>query len=90
MSLCYHYESLPGLLRVQLMDSKPTNGQVAVKVGIDESQVERYRTESLQLGDGSWLVHFSYEMPKELRHSFTGSFTAIIASETVGADDRSD
>jgi hypothetical protein len=72
------------------MDPVPTNQEVAEEVGIDEAQVERYRTDTLELGDGSWLVHFSFEMPRELRHSFTGSFTAIIPSKSLIADARSE
>lgn len=60
------------------MDTEPTNQQVAIEVGIAEEEVKRYRRESLLLGDGSWLVHFAYEMPKELRRRFTGSFTAVV------------
>lgn len=72
------------------MDPLPTNQEVAEEVGIDEVQVERYRTETLRLGDGSWLVHFSFDMPRELRHSFTGSFTAIIPGKSLIADARSE
>ncbi len=67
------------------MDSEPTNEEVSVQVGIDEVQVERYRKEALRLGDGSWLVHFDYNMPKELRQRFTGSFTVVIRSEASKA-----
>ncbi|MFJ4397430.1 hypothetical protein [Pseudomonas sp. NPDC089396] len=70
------------------MDIEPSNQQVAIEVGIEEEQVERYRRESLLLGDGSWLVHFAYEMPKELRRRFTGSFTAIVKADTPGEDAR--
>ena len=61
------------------MDREPTNQEIAAALGIDEDQVDKYRQEAVLLGDGSWLVHFSYDMPRELRHSFTGSFTAIVA-----------
>lgn len=70
------------------MDIEPTNQQVAAEVGIEEEEVERYRRESLLLGDGSWLVHFAYEMPKELRHRFTGSFTAIVKADLPDEDVR--
>lgn len=68
------------------MAIEPTNQEVAVEIGIDEVEVERYRREALQLGDGSWLVYFSYEMPKELRHRFAGSFTAIIPNSFSKGD----
>jgi len=70
------------------MDIEPTNQQVAIEVGIEEEEVERYRRESLLLGDGSWLVHFAYEMPKDLRHRFIGSFTAIVKANAPGEEDR--
>lgn len=72
------------------MSTEPTNSAVASAVGIEESQIERFRTETLRLADGSWLVLFSYLMPKELRHSFTGSFTVIIANPPVPHDRRRD
>ncbi|MFJ4384752.1 hypothetical protein ACIP02_10425 [Pseudomonas sp. NPDC089408] len=68
------------------MDREPTNHEVAAVIGIGEDEVDKYRQEAVLLGDGSWLVHFSYDMPRELRHSFTGSFTAIVA-EPVDAGD---
>ena len=68
------------------MDREPTNREVAAVLGIDEDQVDKYRQEAVLLGDGSWLIHFSFDMPRELRHSFTGSFTAIVP-EPVGAGD---
>lgn len=71
------------------MDREPTNQEVADVVGIEVGQVEQYRGAALQLGDGSWLVHFSYDMPRELRHSFTGSFTAIVAEPLDASDERS-
>lgn len=71
------------------MDREPTNQEVADVVGIEVDQVEQYRGAALQLGDGSWLVHFSYDMPRELRHSFTGSFTAIVECVTSCVDARS-
>ena len=71
------------------MDREPTNQEVADVVGIEVDQVEQYRGSALQLGDGSWLVHFSFDMPRELRHSFTGSFTAIVAEPLDGSDERS-
>lgn len=46
------------------MDREPTNQEVAAVVGIEESQVEKYRQDALLLGDGSWLVNFSYDMPR--------------------------
>jgi len=70
------------------MDTEPTNQEVAVEVGIEVAEVERYRRETIQLGDGSWLVHFSFDMPKELRRRFTGSFTAVISSHAAIEDAR--
>lgn len=70
------------------MDREPTNQEVADVIGIEVAQVEQYRGPALQLGDGSWLVHFSFDMPRELRHSFTGSFTAIVADPLDASDDR--
>ncbi|MEG1041516.1 MAG: hypothetical protein RSE94_16505 [Pseudomonas sp.] len=70
------------------MDTEPTNQEVAVEVGIEVAEVERYRRETIQLGDGSWLVHFSFEMPRELRHRFTGSFTALISNRAAIEDIR--
>lgn len=60
------------------MDIEPTDQEVAIAMGIDEAEVQRYRRETTRLNDGAWLIHFAYEMPKELRHHFTGSFTALI------------
>lgn len=71
------------------MDREPTNQEVADFVGIEVAQVEQYRESALQLGDGSWLVHFSYDMPRELRPSFAGSFKAIVAEPLAASDDRS-
>lgn len=71
------------------MNREPTNKEVAEVIGIEESLVEQYRQEALQLGDGSWLVHFSQDMPKELRHRFTGSFTAIVAGHEHSGEARS-
>ncbi|MDN7143135.1 hypothetical protein KC131_21030 [Pseudomonas sp. JQ170] len=70
------------------MDTEPTNQEVAVEVGIEVAEVERYRRETIQLGDGSWLVHFSFEMPRELRHCFTGSFTAVTSNHAAIEDVR--
>lgn len=60
------------------MDNEPTNTEVALQIGIDEAQVERYRGDTFRLGDGSWLIHFAFVMPKELRRQFTGSFTVRV------------
>lgn len=68
------------------MNTEPTNQEVAAAVGIDEAQVERYRRETVRLNEGSWLVHFSYEMPRELRYGFTGSFTALITDTSQRYD----
>lgn len=71
------------------MNIEPTNQEVADELGLDPAQVERYRKKTVLLGDGSWLIHFSFEMPRELRHHFTGSFTAIIANTAFRDDPRS-
>ncbi len=71
------------------MDREPTNQEIAAVIGIGEDEVNTYRQEAVLLGDGSWLVHFSYDMPRELRHSFTGSFTAIVAEPFDASDERS-
>ncbi|WP_410480651.1 hypothetical protein ACJ70E_15285 [Pseudomonas plecoglossicida] len=70
------------------MANEPTNQEVANEIGIEEIQVEQYRRETLPLGDGAWLVHFSYDMPKALRHHFTGSFTAVIQARPSITDAR--
>lgn len=76
--------------RVELpMDREPTNQEIAAVIGIGEDEVNTYRQAAVLLGDGSWLVHFSYDMPRELRHSFTGSFTAIVAEPLDASDERS-
>lgn len=71
------------------MDREPTNQEIAAVVGIGEDQVDKYRQDAVLLGDGSWLIHFSYDMPRELRHSFTGSFTAIVECVPSSVDARS-
>ncbi|HDS1736299.1 MULTISPECIES: hypothetical protein [Pseudomonas] len=60
------------------MESEPTNSELALHIGIDEAEVERYRGDTFRLGDGSWLIHFAFVMPKELRQRFTGSFTVRV------------
>ncbi|GEM_PF-1385237 len=72
------------------MDSKPTNEMIAREIGISEVQVERYRRDTFLLGDGSWLIHFAYEMPKGLRRRLTGRFTLIFQLPAARADARND
>jgi len=70
------------------MDRKPSNQEVAVAIGISEAEVIRYRSETLLLGDGSWLIHFTFLMPKELRFGLTGSFTHILKAASPAGDRR--
>ncbi|ATP47746.1 MULTISPECIES: hypothetical protein [Pseudomonas] len=70
------------------MDRKPSNQEVAVAIGISEAEVIRYRSETLLLGDGSWLIHFTFLMPKELRFGLTGSFTHILKAAPPAGDRR--
>jgi hypothetical protein len=69
------------------MDCEPTNSEIALELGIDEAEVEKYRGDTFLLGDGSWLIHFAYEMPKELRHRLTKGYTLIYTKplESTGA-----
>ncbi|KEY87682.1 hypothetical protein MBA34_07455 [Pseudomonas capeferrum] len=70
------------------MDRKPSNQEVAVAIGISEAEVLRYRSETLLLGDGSWLIHFTFVMPKELRFGLTGSFSHILKAPPPFDDRR--
>lgn len=70
------------------MESLPSNREVAVFLGISESDVARYRGDTILLGDGSWLIHFSFTMPKELRQRFTGSFTLVLKAPAPPGDAR--
>ncbi|WEL53759.1 hypothetical protein PZ739_18195 [Pseudomonas kermanshahensis] len=70
------------------MDRKPSNQEIAVAIGISEAEVIRYRSETLLLGDGSWLIHFTFLMPKELRFGLTGSFTHILKAAPPAGDRR--
>ncbi|MBC3487210.1 hypothetical protein V7V80_02435 [Pseudomonas kermanshahensis] len=70
------------------MDRKPSNQEVAVAIGISEAEVIRYRSETLLLGDGAWLIHFTFLMPKELRFGLTGSFTHILKAAPPAGDRR--
>lgn len=64
------------------MGSLPSNREVAVFLGISEADVARYRGDTIVLG--SWLIHFSFAMPKELRQRFTGSFTVLLKAPAPG------
>ncbi|MCE5976974.1 hypothetical protein [Pseudomonas sp. JR33AA] len=70
------------------MDEAPSDFSVAVRIGISEQQVTLYRRETFHLGDGSWLVHFAFSMPKELRQQLTGSFTLLLKAQPASGDVR--
>ncbi|WP_132839632.1 hypothetical protein [Pseudomonas putida] len=70
------------------MSEEPSDCVIAVCIGISEQQVTQYRRESFLLGDGSWLVHFAFIMPKELRHQLTGSFTLLLKASRAPGDTR--
>jgi len=65
------------------MKSKPSNREVALAIEIDEEDVERYRSDSFLLGDGSWLIHFAFETPKHISQKLTKSFTVTIGRNPV-------
>lgn len=62
----------------------PSNLDIARQIGISETDVALYRSEIFRLGDGSWLIHFSFAMPRELRQNLTGSFTFIMGDKKPG------
>ncbi|CAI8918189.1 hypothetical protein EON09_04650 [Pseudomonas soli] len=70
------------------MTTPPTDLDVAMEIGISETEVKRYRGDTFLLGDGAWLVHFGYTMPKELRSRLTGSFTLIFKPHMSLSDRR--
>lgn len=70
------------------MDREPTNREVAAEIGITEAEVERYRSDTFRLDDGSWLINFGFMMPKELRKGLTGSFTYILKTDWKPGDLR--
>ncbi|WP_369991237.1 hypothetical protein [Pseudomonas xanthosomatis] len=72
------------------MNRKPTNLEIAAEIGITEADVGRYRGETFLLGDGAWLIHFLFQMPKELRGGLTGSFTYILKPNAPGTERRSE
>lgn len=72
------------------MKRKPTNLEIAAEIGITEADVERYRGDTFLLGDGAWLIHFLFQMPRELRGGLTGSFTYILKPKSPGAERRSE
>lgn len=67
------------------MESRPSDIEIAGLIGVSEADVTRYRGDTFLLGDGSWLIHFAFAMPKELRQNLTDEFTLI-----VGDKDASD
>ena len=76
------------LARGSPVDEEPSDFSVAVCIGISEQQVPLYRRETFHLGDGSWLVHFAFSMPKELRQQLTGSFTLLLKAPRAFGDAR--
>lgn len=56
------------------MHDMPSDSQIAHLIGISEAEVSRYRGDTFRLGD-TWLIHFAFVMPSELRQRLTGSFT---------------
>jgi len=70
------------------MDDVPSNLDIARRIGITELEVARYRGDSFRLNDGAWLIHFAFQMPKELRKGLTGSFTFILAAPRAASDAR--
>lgn len=62
----------------------PSNLEIAGRIGVSETDVARYRGDTFRMSDGSWLIHFSFVMPRELRQSLTGSFTLLIKCESLG------
>ncbi|BDM23028.1 MULTISPECIES: hypothetical protein [Pseudomonas] len=70
------------------MDEEPSDSFIAACIGVSEQQVTLYRREAFLLGDGSWLVHFAFFMPKELRQHLTGSFTLLLKAPRAPGDAR--
>lgn len=70
------------------MNKEPSDYLIAVCIGVSEQQVNFYRRETFLLGDGSWLVHFAFFMPIELRQRLTGSFTLLLKAPRVPGDAR--
>ncbi|MNE78389.1 hypothetical protein D3C80_1747920 [compost metagenome] len=70
------------------MHDIPSNAEIAHQIGISEAEVAHYREETFRLGDGSWLVHFAFAMPMELRQRLTGSFTFILKATPEQGDAR--
>ncbi|WP_347149523.1 hypothetical protein [Pseudomonas sichuanensis] len=68
------------------MENRPSDLKIAGLIGITEADVTRYRGDAFLLGDGSWLIHFAFSMPKYLRQNLTGGFTLIVVDKE--ASDR--
>ncbi|MGY4526867.1 hypothetical protein ACVWZT_003681 [Pseudomonas sp. TE21394] len=66
------------------MVEAPSDLDIAGWIGVSETDVALYRGDTFRLKDGSWLIHFSFAMPRELRHSLTGSFTLLVKAENPG------
>ncbi|AYG47477.1 hypothetical protein DV532_09305 [Pseudomonas sp. Leaf58] len=64
------------------MFDAPSDLDIAGRIGVGEADVALYRGDTLK--DGSWLIHFSFAMPCELRHSLTGNFTLFMKVEKPG------
>lgn len=70
------------------MDDAPSNLDIARQIGITELEVARYRGDTFRLSDGAWLIHFKFQMPKELRKGLTGSFTLLCRAPQITGDAR--
>ncbi|MGE8110861.1 hypothetical protein [Pseudomonas sp. NPDC086566] len=68
------------------MSDAPSDLDIASRIGVSETDVALYRGDTFRMNDGSWLIHFSFLMPRELRQGLTGSFTLLIKVENP--DDR--
>ncbi|MCX2889412.1 hypothetical protein OO258_14325 [Pseudomonas sp. DCB_BI] len=62
----------------------PSDLDIAARIGVSVTDVALYRGDTFRLKDGSWLIHFSFAMPRELRQSLTGSFTFLMKFEKPG------
>lgn len=66
------------------MFDAPSDSDISVRIGVSEADVALYRGDTFRLKDGSWLIHFSFAMPQELRQSLTGSFTLLFKIKETG------
>lgn len=70
------------------MENVPSDLAIAELIGISEAEVARYRGDTFLLGDGAWLIHFAFAMPKKLRQRLTGSFTFLLKAPLAPGDTR--